>query len=58
MQQSERTQSVILMGRPACPKCATRMMLARITPEKPDHDRRTFECPGCDHALDEIVRFR
>lgn len=58
MQQHEFTASQILIGRPNCPKCATRMMLARIAPDSPDHDKRTFECPACDHQLDKIVKFR
>jgi transcription elongation factor Elf1 len=26
------------------------MMLARIEPDRPDHDRRTFECANCGHV--------
>jgi ribosomal protein S27AE len=38
------------LQRPACPKCSTRMMLARITPARVGFDLRTFECPRCDHV--------
>jgi predicted RNA-binding Zn-ribbon protein involved in translation (DUF1610 family) len=42
--------------RPSCPNCGTLMWLARITPDRPHHDKRTFECPVCDHAQDIIVK--
>jgi hypothetical protein len=35
---------------PACPKCSTHMMLARIMPARVGFDLRTFECPKCDHV--------
>ena len=34
------------------------MWLARIAPDRPDHDQRTFECPECDHAITEIVKYK
>jgi DNA-directed RNA polymerase subunit M/transcription elongation factor TFIIS len=40
--------------RPRCPKCGTAMYLARIEPDVPDYDLRTFECPRCLHP--ESVR--
>jgi transposase-like protein len=43
---------------PNCPKCGLPMWLARIEPDKPDYDRRTFECPECDHSLTEVVKYR
>ena len=24
----------------------------------PDHDRRTFECPSCDHSVTEVVKYK
>jgi transposase-like protein len=36
--------------RPYCPRCKTRMMLARISPEPDRQEKRTFECPKCDFA--------
>jgi hypothetical protein len=42
---------------PNCPKCGTPMWLARIEPEKPHHDKRTYECPACDNVVSEIVKF-
>ena len=32
------------------------MRLTRIEPDKPDHDRRTFECPEC--AYEESIVFK
>jgi transcription elongation factor Elf1 len=33
------------------------MMLARIEPATPGHDKRTFECPNCNHSESEVVKF-
>jgi ssDNA-binding Zn-finger/Zn-ribbon topoisomerase 1 len=44
--------------RPPCPKCGDRMLLARIEPDKPDHDKRTFECPKCQHEESIVVKYR
>jgi hypothetical protein len=33
-----------------CPKCRTRMTLARILPGPTGFELRTFDCPGCDHV--------
>jgi predicted RNA-binding Zn-ribbon protein involved in translation (DUF1610 family) len=41
--------------RPECPKCGTEMMLARIMPEAPGEERRTFECPMCEHSESALV---
>jgi len=40
----------VQLQRPACPKCDTHMMLARIMPARVGFDLRTFECPKCDHV--------
>ena len=40
----------VQLQRPACPKCNTHMMLARIMPARVGFDLRTFECPKCDHS--------
>jgi hypothetical protein len=34
------------------------MWLARIEPDKPDHDRRIFECPSCEKVVSEVVKYR
>lgn len=36
--------------RPACPRCKTLMMLARIMPGPNGYEYRTFECARCDHS--------
>ena len=41
---------------PNCPKCGTRMYLARLQPEKSDQDRLTFECPQCAYVEMEMVK--
>jgi transcription elongation factor Elf1 len=33
------------------------MYLARIEPEKPGFDLRTFECPRCQHVETVVVNF-
>jgi hypothetical protein len=44
--------------RPECPACGAPMWLARIEPDEPDHDRRTFECPRCQDEVTEVVKYR
>ncbi len=44
--------------RPPCSRCGTRMMLARIEPDAPGHDRRSFECSKCGNEHSEVVVFR
>jgi hypothetical protein len=56
-QQSTPSQAVAL-ARPACPQCGSLMWLARISPEGPDHDRRTFECPACAISETVVVKFK
>jgi len=44
---------------PACPKCRTRMALARIDPSgELDYDLRTFECVTCGHSDTAKVELR
>jgi len=31
-------------------------MLARIEPEKPGHELRTFECPRCDNSESIVAK--
>jgi len=57
MQQSQQSPSIFLIGRPSCEKCNTRMALIRIEPDSPTHDRRTFECPACEHYEIHVVPF-
>jgi hypothetical protein len=34
------------------------MWLARIEPDRPDHDKRTFECKACGKTMAEVVKYR
>jgi hypothetical protein len=52
LQHTNSSQAIV---RPDCPKCGTQMMLARIEPEAPGEDRRTFECPMCEHSESILV---
>ena len=38
----------LVLSLPECPKCGSPMWLARIEPDSPGNDKRTFECPVCD----------
>jgi len=48
----------LVLSLPYCPNCSSPMWLARIEPDSPDHDKRTFECPKCENVLSEIVKYR
>jgi hypothetical protein len=48
-----------IMSRPCCEICDTEMWLVSIEPDdKPDHDRRTFECPRCQHQTIEVIKYK
>jgi hypothetical protein len=57
-----RTAGVIRLGQavihPNCPECGRPMRLAKVEPDTPDHDRRTFECSHCQTLMLETVKFR
>jgi hypothetical protein len=60
MPQSQRLSSVIPsvpIGRPACPKCKARMMLASIEPARSGIDLYTFECAVCNHVLTSLAAY-
>jgi hypothetical protein len=42
--------SLTAIERPRCPKCQSRMSLARIAPGPRGFDVRSFECGQCDHV--------
>ena len=44
--------------RPMCTLCGELMWLTRIEPDKPDHDRRTFECSECENIETVVVNFK
>ena len=33
------------------------MWLRSIEPDKPGYDRRTFECPMCQHLIVKIIKY-
>jgi hypothetical protein len=43
--------------RPDCPDCTVPMYLARVSPEKPGYDLRTFECPRCQSTLKTVMKY-
>jgi ribosomal protein S27AE len=58
MSQLSGTPSFAVIERPNCPKCGAHTVLARIEPDKPGYDRRTFDCRACDHVETIVVRYR
>jgi DNA-directed RNA polymerase subunit RPC12/RpoP len=50
--------SPMMIACPSCPKCGTRMLLVLIFPDRPGYDRRTYECPRCEHEVTEIMEFK
>jgi hypothetical protein len=43
--------------RPPCSICGRTMMLAHIEPDKPAHDKRTFECVACNRSEVLVVKY-
>lgn len=43
---------------PDCPQCGELMWRALIEPDKPDHDRRTFECASFKRVEKVVVKYR
>jgi len=58
MRMSEFSPTDRLIAQPKCEQCGVPMWLARIEPDKPDHDRRTFECSICKSETIEVVKYR
>jgi len=59
MQKSVEFIRLQQIKRPRCAKCNEHLMwLIRIEPDEPSYDRRTFECPRCNHQMIETVRYR
>jgi len=44
--------------RPHCIQCGAKMLLARIEPEKPGYERRTFECAKCQHSISHVAKIK
>jgi hypothetical protein len=58
MQPSQFVSTPKTIATPNCPKCGSNMWLARIERDKLDHDRRTFECPDCQHVEVQVFKFK
>jgi len=43
------------IDRPTCSHCGWIMWLARVEPDKPGYDRRTFECVHCQRTQELVV---
>jgi hypothetical protein len=43
---------------PKCRECDVSMWLARVAPDKPDHDKCTFECSACNAMIIQIVKHK
>ena len=48
----------LVLSMPDCAQCGAPMWLARIEPDIPGHDKRTFECPQCGNVVSETVKYR
>jgi hypothetical protein len=42
----------------ACPKCLSAMTIASVEPDGPDHEKRMFNCPMCNHIETVRVGYR
>ena len=58
MRQSQINRYPCEIEHPLCDRCQVPMWLARIEPDKPDHQKRTFECPACDAVIIEVVKYK
>jgi DNA-directed RNA polymerase subunit RPC12/RpoP len=55
MALEQRSPLTIPIERLLCVRCGTTMMLARLEREALDRERRTFECPKCEHSQSVVV---
>jgi len=46
-----------MANHPLCKLCVTPMWLISIEPDRPKHDRRTFECPRCQEVMVQVVDY-
>jgi hypothetical protein len=58
MQHSYVESSLHEHEHPGCIACDAPMWLARIEPDRPDHDKRSFKCLACGEKTTEIVKYR
>jgi len=58
MQISDYLSPKQTIPHPKCPDCGGEMWLARIEPDQPDHDTRTFECQRCLKSITTVVKYK
>jgi hypothetical protein len=58
MRKDQNLPQQRIIGRPFCAVCKAQMWLACIEPDKPDYDKRTFECPVCPSVTVKVVKYR
>lgn len=58
MQSHSLSRTEKTIERPHCPVCGALMAIVSILPDKPDHDRRTFECAACSHTETMVFKFK
>ncbi len=46
------------VDRPPCPSCEWPMWLIGIEPHSPGLEKRTFQCPGCEHHETVIAEYQ
>ena len=58
MQKSRYISDTSNGEHPRCKECGVPMWLTRLVPDRPDHDKRTFECKACVASVTEIVKYK
>ena len=58
MRKDQNLPQQRIIGRPFCEVCKAQLWLAFIEPDKPDYDKRTFECPVCPNVIVKVVKYR
>src|SRR5262245_27378308 len=58
MRASEFIARRRMLLHPKCERCGASMWLTSIEPDKPDYDKRVFDCPECKNTVTQIVKYR
>lgn len=58
MRASEFIPRRRILLHPKCGRCGALMWLTSIEPDKPDHDKRVFDCPECKSTVTQVVKYR